>query len=203
MTHPLPGIGKVLVANRGEIALRVMRACRELGIQTVAVYSDIDSRAPHVRYADEAYHIGGAVSAESYLVAEKILKVAKDSGAHAIHPGYGFLSENAVFSAGARCWTHLGWSNPYAITVMGSKTESRQKMEAQVYLQSQDLHRHSHSRRRAKIAEGIGYPIMLKSSCWWWWKGMREVTCAEGLPKPFAEPIQRQSTPLETGTSTC
>src|SRR6202158_3081131 len=88
---------KVLVANRGEIAIRVMRACRELGIATAAVYSDADRNAIHVRYADEAHHIGAAPATESYLQLERIVKVAHDSGAEAIHPGYGFLSEKPAF----------------------------------------------------------------------------------------------------------
>ena len=91
-------IEKILVANRGEIAVRVMRSCREMDILTVAVYSDADGGAMHVRYADEAYHIGPAPSNESYLNIDKIIEVAKMCGADAIHPGYGFLSENAGFS---------------------------------------------------------------------------------------------------------
>ena len=88
---------KILIANRGEIACRVIRACREMKIGTVAVYSDADRDALHVRMADEAFHIGPAPSSESYLVGEKIIEVAKRSDAEAIHPGYGFLSENAAF----------------------------------------------------------------------------------------------------------
>ncbi len=118
---------KLLVANRGEIALRVMRTAREMGIQTVAVFSEADRNMPFVRYADEAYCIGPAPSAQSYLRADKIIQVAKDCGADAIHPGYGFLSENAAFS---RAVTDAGLifvgPSAYSIEMMGSKIAAKQ-----------------------------------------------------------------------------
>jgi acetyl/propionyl-CoA carboxylase alpha subunit len=117
---------KILIANRGEIACRVIRACREMKIGTVAVYSDADKHALHVRMADEAYHVGPSPSNESYLRWEKIINVAKESGAEAIHPGYGFLSENAEFvrnvtSAGI---TFIG-PPPEAMEAMGGKISAR------------------------------------------------------------------------------
>ena len=112
---------KILIANRGEIAVRVMRACREMGISTVAVYSDVDRAALHVRKADEAYPIGPAQASESYLRVDKILDVAKRSGAEAIHPGYGFLSENARFAqACADAGIKFIGPTPQSMEMMGS-----------------------------------------------------------------------------------
>jgi acetyl-CoA carboxylase biotin carboxylase subunit len=125
----MPRIKKVLVANRGEIAIRVMRTCKELGLATVAVYSEADRSALHTRFADEAYCVGPAPSRESYLVMDNILEAAKTSGADAIHPGYGFLSENAKFvraceKAGI---TFIG-PPASAMDAMGEKTTARRNM---------------------------------------------------------------------------
>src|SRR5947209_11234551 len=124
-------IKKILIANRGEIAVRVMRACRELGIKTVAIYSDADRAALHVRTADEAYPVGPPPARESYLDIGKVLEVAKRSGADAIHPGYGFLSERAEFARACQAVGVIFIGPPAdAIDAMGDKTRARQKMVA-------------------------------------------------------------------------
>src|SRR6516165_2649955 len=121
---------RILIAKRGEIAVRIIRACREMGIESVAVFSDVDRRALHVRKADYAYHIGPSTASESYLNADKILDVARRSGAEAIHPGYGFLSENSRF---ARTCADAGFKfigpTPESMEMMGSKTRARQSMK--------------------------------------------------------------------------
>ncbi|HEV2687398.1 MAG TPA: acetyl-CoA carboxylase biotin carboxylase subunit [Bryobacteraceae bacterium] len=168
---------KILIANRGEIAVRVIRACRELGITSVAVYSDVDRAALHVRKADEAYHIGPAPAAESYLKVENILGVAKRSGADAIHPGYGFLSENAKF-AQACVDAGVKFIGPTAASMemMGSKTRARQEMEkAGVSFVPGTSRGLDSSEQAEQVAAKVGYPVMLKAAAGGGGKGMRLV----------------------------
>ncbi|PCK29913.1 acetyl-CoA carboxylase biotin carboxylase subunit [Pseudoalteromonas piscicida] len=168
---------KILVANRGEIACRVMRTAKKMGLTTVAVYSDADANAMHVKAADEAYHIGPAPSKESYLVAEKILEVAKSAGVDCIHPGYGFLSENEVFAKACEA-ENIAFIGPLAssIEAMGSKTRAKEIMhDANVPLvpgyygdkQADDF--------LQAEAEKIGFPVLIKAAYGGGGKGMRVV----------------------------
>jgi acetyl-CoA carboxylase biotin carboxylase subunit len=168
---------KVLVANRGEIALRIVRACRELGVRSVAVYSDADAQAPHVREADEAVHIGPAPSSESYLRGDRIVEAAKRVGAEAIHPGYGFLSEREWFARLVRDEGLVFVGPPAeAIAAMGSKTAARQlAIGAGVPVVPGTTSALSGADEAARIAEEFGYPVLLKAAAGGGGKGMRVV----------------------------
>jgi acetyl-CoA carboxylase biotin carboxylase subunit len=168
---------KILIANRGEIAVRVIRACHELGIAAVAVYSDVDRASLHVRKADEAYPIGPSAASESYLNIERILGVAARSGADAIHPGYGFLSENPRFAA-ACAGASVKFIGPTAaaMEMMGSKTRARQAMQRAGIPFVPGTSRGLESIEQARqVAEKIGYPVMLKAAAGGGGKGMRLV----------------------------
>jgi acetyl-CoA carboxylase, biotin carboxylase subunit len=174
---------KILIANRGEIAVRVVRACRELSIASVAVYSDADRAALHVQRADEACHIGPSAAAESYLSIAKILAAARQSGADAIHPGYGFLSENAKF-AQACADAGIKFIGPSAssIAMMGSKTGARREMEIAGIPFVPGTSRGLESIAQAEqVAAEIGYPVMLKAAAGGGGKGMRLVRSREQL----------------------
>jgi acetyl-CoA carboxylase, biotin carboxylase subunit len=180
-------IKKVLIANRGEIAVRVIRACRDLGIATVAVHSEADRTALHVRYADEAVHIGPPAPRESYLRIDRIIEAARKSGADAVHPGYGFLAENADFAQACEDEgiTFIGPS-PHAIATMGDKQTARDTVsKAGVPLvpgTDKDL-------RDEDILEAgnvIGYPLMVKAAAGGGGKGMRIVYDARDLPEALA-----------------
>ncbi|MBW7847083.1 MAG: acetyl-CoA carboxylase biotin carboxylase subunit [Bacteroidales bacterium] len=176
-------IKKVLVANRGEIAVRVMRSCRELGIETVAVYSEVDRKAMHVRYADYAYPIGPAPSSESYLRMDKIIEAAKLSGADAIHPGYGFLSENARFAelCEKEGIIFIGPS-PHAINTMGDKITARKTMiAAGVPVVPGTTEPIRDIKKAIEVIKEIGLPVMVKASAGGGGKGMRLVRREEDI----------------------
>jgi len=178
---------RVLVANRGEIAVRIIRAAAELDLETVAVFSDVDRDAPHVHLATQAFHIGAAPAAESYLVVDKILDVAARSGADAVHPGYGFLSENAAF-AQAVLDAGLVWIGPppSAIVSMGSKTGARTLMQAAgVPLVPGTLSPIRDTETLLSTAADIGYPVMLKASAGGGGKGMRRVDRPQDLVRAY------------------
>ncbi|MCH2464999.1 MAG: acetyl-CoA carboxylase biotin carboxylase subunit [Gemmatimonadetes bacterium] len=169
--------GKVLIANRGEIALRIIRACHELGVQTVAVYSEADRESLHVRFADEDVCIGEAPPVDSYLNIPRIIAAAEVTGAEAIHPGYGFLSENAEFS---EICSHLGLSfigpTPEQISSMGDKSRARRKMKdkgVRIIPGTDGIITDVDEAR--KLAIEIGFPIMIKASAGGGGKGMRIV----------------------------
>jgi acetyl-CoA carboxylase biotin carboxylase subunit len=176
-------IKKILIANRGEIAVRVMRSSREMGIKTIAVYSEADRTSKHVSYADEAYMIGPAPSNESYLVIDNIIGAAKKSGADAIHPGYGFLSENAEFAE--RCIKEniifIG-PKPESIRTMGDKITARKAMiKAKVPVVPGTQEKITNEQKALQVAEKIGFPVMVKASAGGGGKGMRLVREAKEL----------------------
>jgi acetyl-CoA carboxylase biotin carboxylase subunit len=179
---------RILIANRGEIAVRIIRACREMGIESVAVYSDVDRRALHVRKADFCEYLGPAQASESYLNVAKILEAAHRSGAEAIHPGYGFLSENAAFARACReaGIVFIGPS-PESMEMMGSKTKARQNMKSAnlPFVPGTDTALKSAAEGLA-VAESIGYPVMLKAAAGGGGKGMRMVTNAGELAGALA-----------------
>ena len=159
---------KILIANRGEIAVRVIRACRELGLRTVAVYSDCDRGARHVRDADQAVHIGASPALESYLRIDRLIDAARSTGADAVHPGYGFLAENAAFARACRDarLTFIGPS-PDAITLMGSKTRARavaiRAGVAVVPGTDAPLGVNATDDEIVREAAQVGYPLMVKA----------------------------------------
>ena len=178
---------KILIANRGEIAVRIIRACRELGLSTVAVFSDCDRDARHVRDADQAFHIGPSEASKSYLRIDRLLDAARRSGADAVHPGYGFLAENATFAraCGAAGLNFIGPS-PEAIALMGSKTAARQAaIRAGVPVvpgTERPLDDAVGEDEIARIADGVGYPLVVKAVSGGGGKGMRTVDDRAALP---------------------
>src|SRR5215468_4195288 len=166
---------KILIANRGEIACRIIRTARRMGIATVAVYSDADVEALHVRMADEAIRIGPARSAESYLKVERIVEACLQSGAEAVHPGYGFLSENPRFArALAAAGVRFIGPGPDAIAAMGDKIESK-KLARAAGVSSVPGHLDviPNADSAVRVARDIGYPVMIKASAGGGGKGMR------------------------------
>ena len=187
-------INSLLIANRGEIACRIIRTAREMGIRTIAVYSDADAQALHVREADEAVHIGPSPARESYLIGEKIIAAAKATGAEAIHPGYGFLSENAEF-AQAVADAGLVWigPKPSSITAMGLKDAAKKLMaDAGVPVTPGYLGENQDPAYLAEQAAGIGYPVLIKAVAGGGGKGMRKVDAAADFADALAS-CQREA----------
>ena len=196
---------KVLIANRGEIAIRVARTLQEMGIGSVAVYSELDRDAPHVREADEAFLLGPPTPAESYLNVEKIIEVAQNAGAEAVHPGYGFLAENAAFAQACEK-AKITWIGPppKAIEAMGSKTRSRELMQkAGVPIVPGSTKAAKDVEEARKQAAEIGYPIACKASGGGGGKGFRVAESEDQLEEAFEAPRvrARSSSAIRPSTS--
>jgi len=179
---------KILIANRGEIAVRIMKTCKQMGIGTVAIFSEADKNAPHVSSADEAFLVGGPRVNESYLNMDKILEIAKETGVEAIHPGYGLLSENAIFAK--KCvdagLVFIG-PTPEVIARMGSKIESRKAIEAAGIKAVPGIaYPLSDVDEAVNVAEEMGYPVMLKASAGGGGIGMQIANSEEELRQSFA-----------------
>jgi acetyl-CoA carboxylase biotin carboxylase subunit len=180
-------INKVLIANRGEIAVRIIRACRDLGIKTVAVYSDADRASLHVRYADEAVHIGPPPPRESYLVGERILEAAKRTGADAIHPGYGFLSEREWFAQAVADEGLIFIGPPAsAIATMGDKQSAREAVKRNGVPVVPGTEPGLRDEEIFAAADSVGFPVMVKASAGGGGKGMRAVQHRDELPDALA-----------------
>ncbi len=177
----------VLVANRGEIAVRIIRACREMGLRSVAIYSEADRLAPHVMAADEAYLVGPAASAESYLRGDRLVEVARQVGAGAVHPGYGFLAERASFASQVEeaGLVFIG-PQPETIAAMGDKTEARRRMKAAgVPIVPGGIDPVSDAEEAARVATELGFPLLLKAAAGGGGKGMRIVEGADAVHGAF------------------
>jgi len=195
-------IQKILVANRGEIALRVMKTARKMGIKTVAVFSEADRNAPHVKFADQAVCIGPPPSSESYLKIDTIIKVAKDLQVDAIHPGYGFLSENAAFAEAVdnAGMTFIG-PKPHAIKIMGSKLAAKEAVkEYDIPMVPGIDEAITDVDKAKKIAEDIGYPILIKASAGGGGKGMRIVTKKDELEEQMKRAISEAKSAFGDGS---
>jgi len=191
---------KILIANRGEIAVRIIRTCKRLGIGTLAVYSDADSRSLHVQLADEAVYIGGAHAHESYINAEKIISIALSTGCRAVHPGYGFLSESAQFSrsVAAAGLTFVG-PPAKAIALMGDKIASKElAVRAGVPVIPGHTDALSEVSDALTVAESIGYPVLLKPAAGGGGKGMRIVFSPDQMEAALAASRQRRARPSAT-----
>uniref|UniRef100_UPI0040481114 acetyl-CoA carboxylase biotin carboxylase subunit n=2 Tax=Roseivirga sp. TaxID=1964215 RepID=UPI0040481114 len=195
-------IRKILVANRGEIALRVMRTAKEMGIKTVAIYSDADRNSPHVKYADEAVNVGPPPSAQSYLLGDKIIEVCKSLGVDAIHPGYGFLSENSKFAKMAEDngIIFIGPS-PTSIEVMGDKLAAKEAVSHyNVPMVPGVNHAVTEAKEAKEIAEQIGYPVLIKASAGGGGKGMRVVEAPEELEEQMKRAISEAQSAFGDGS---
>ncbi len=199
LLHPMK---KILIANRGEIALRVMRSARKMGIETVAVYSEVDREAPHVRFADEAVCLGPAPSNQSYLNGEKIIEIAKSLGVDGIHPGYGFLSENAVFAKAVEDngLTFIG-PGAHAIRVMGDKLAAKEAVSGYDIPMVPGLdHAIADPEKAKRIAKDIGFPILIKAAAGGGGKGMRIVEREEELAEQMERAISEAKSSFGDGS---
>ena len=193
---------KILIANRGEIALRIMKTAQKMGIKTVAVYSEVDRYSPHVKFADEAVLLGKAPSSESYLVMEKVIAAAKRTGAQGIHPGYGFLSENAAFAQMVEDngLTFIG-PKPNAIKIMGNKLAAKEAVrDYDIPMVPGIEEAITDVALAAKVAKEIGFPILIKASAGGGGKGMRVVENLAELPEQMDRAISEAQAAFGDGS---